>query len=304
MAIINTKSFSKSQRRNSGNSASTGKRVARSTRIRRVCRSTTTLTASAKPATIARATRGPQIGSSALKVGRHQRPSVYCWLMPFTSSAIGCSPKGVYYEICIGNLINASKTRINWLVEEQVRNRFQKRRWNDGRAWKDLTLSNGIVSGLVTRLMILCRSLWELVWYRIMHFYRGHLWHVPCTDSTKAIIWINSGVAHVMICFLLLLWCDVMTCNYDNDVPDLVLLTADLPTLLGVASGIFVLAGLLCMVLHLYTRARFHPTHLADARLTPPCLYSLNDTGAIWLLFLSYFKVKCNYSHHLYPHDK
>ncbi|GBP50409.1 hypothetical protein EVAR_30117_1 [Eumeta japonica] len=60
---------------------------------------------------------------------------------------------------------------------------------------------------------------------------------------------------------------------------DLVLLTADMPTLLGVASGIFVLAGLLCMVLHLYTRARHHPTHLADARLTPPCLYSLNDTG-------------------------
>ncbi|XP_013139157.1 PREDICTED: uncharacterized protein LOC106103815 isoform X1 [Papilio polytes] len=60
---------------------------------------------------------------------------------------------------------------------------------------------------------------------------------------------------------------------------DMVVLTADMPTLLGVASGIFVLAGLLCMVLHLYTRARYHPTHLADARLTPPCLYSLNDTG-------------------------
>ncbi|XP_047525446.1 uncharacterized protein LOC125063192 isoform X1 [Pieris napi] len=60
---------------------------------------------------------------------------------------------------------------------------------------------------------------------------------------------------------------------------DLVLLTADLPTLLGVASGIFVLAGLLCFVLHLYTKARYHPAHLADARLTPPCLYSLNDTG-------------------------
>ncbi|OWR45262.1 hypothetical protein KGM_210213 [Danaus plexippus plexippus] len=60
---------------------------------------------------------------------------------------------------------------------------------------------------------------------------------------------------------------------------DLVLLTADMPTLLGVSSGIFVLAGLLCMVLHLYTKARYHPAHLADARLTPPCLYSLNDTG-------------------------
>ncbi|CAG4919587.1 unnamed protein product [Colias eurytheme] len=60
---------------------------------------------------------------------------------------------------------------------------------------------------------------------------------------------------------------------------DLVLLTADMPTLLGVASGIFVLAGLLCFVLHLYTKARYHPAHLADARLTPPCLYSLNDTG-------------------------
>lgn len=65
------------------------------------------------------------------------------------------------------------------------------------------------------------------------------------------------------------------------------LLTADMPTLLGVASGIFVLAGLLCMVLHLYTRARYHPTHLADARLTPPCLYSLNDTGKIWSYCLS-----------------
>ncbi|CAH2243662.1 jg26137 [Pararge aegeria aegeria] len=62
---------------------------------------------------------------------------------------------------------------------------------------------------------------------------------------------------------------------------DLVLLTADMPTLLGVASGIFVLAGLLCMVLHLYTKARYHPAHLADARLTPPCLYSLNDTELI-----------------------
>lgn len=62
---------------------------------------------------------------------------------------------------------------------------------------------------------------------------------------------------------------------------DMVLLAADMPTLLGVASGIFVLAGLLCMVLHLYTRARFHPTHLADAHLTPPCLYSLNDTGKL-----------------------
>lgn len=71
---------------------------------------------------------------------------------------------------------------------------------------------------------------------------------------------------HKLICSLVL-------------ISDLVLLTADMPTLLGVASGIFVLAGLLCMVLHLYTRARFHPTHLADARLTPPALYSLNDTG-------------------------
>ncbi|CAK1598409.1 unnamed protein product [Parnassius mnemosyne] len=60
---------------------------------------------------------------------------------------------------------------------------------------------------------------------------------------------------------------------------DVVLLTTDMPKLLGVASGIFVLAGLLCMVLHLYTRARYHPAHLADARLTPPCLYTLNDTG-------------------------
>lgn len=57
-------------------------------------------------------------------------------------------------------------------------------------------------------------------------------------------------------------------------------LTSDLPTLLGVTSGIAVLAGLICMVLHLFSKNKYprHRGHFADTHLPPPILYS-SDTG-------------------------
>lgn len=56
-------------------------------------------------------------------------------------------------------------------------------------------------------------------------------------------------------------------------------LTSDLPTLLGVSSGIAVLAGLICMVLHLFSKTKY-PRHrnYADANIPPPIMYS-TDTG-------------------------
>ncbi|XP_034940575.1 uncharacterized protein [Chelonus insularis] len=60
---------------------------------------------------------------------------------------------------------------------------------------------------------------------------------------------------------------------------DLVLISTDLPTLLGIASGIAVLSGLLCFVLKLFSRARYtRPRHYANANHAPPMLFS-SDTG-------------------------
>ncbi|KAH8370479.1 hypothetical protein KR093_003598, partial [Drosophila rubida] len=61
--------------------------------------------------------------------------------------------------------------------------------------------------------------------------------------------------------------------------PDLSELSADLPTLLGVSTGIAVLAGLICMVLHLFSKTKY-PRHrnFGDANIPPPILYS-SDTG-------------------------
>lgn len=58
-------------------------------------------------------------------------------------------------------------------------------------------------------------------------------------------------------------------------------LTSDLPTLLGVSTGIAVLAGLICMVLHLFSKTKY-PRHrnYADANIPPPIMYS-TDTGTI-----------------------
>lgn len=58
-------------------------------------------------------------------------------------------------------------------------------------------------------------------------------------------------------------------------------LTSDLPTLLGVTTGIAVLAGLICMVLHLFSKTKY-PRHrnYADASMAPPIMYS-TDTGKL-----------------------
>lgn len=71
---------------------------------------------------------------------------------------------------------------------------------------------------------------------------------------------------------------------------DMAQITADLPTLFGVTSGIAVLAGLICMVLHLFSKTKYpRPRHFGDANLAPPILYN-SDTGtlghvSIWLRF-------------------
>ncbi|XP_023313575.1 uncharacterized protein LOC106659243 isoform X2 [Trichogramma pretiosum] len=62
---------------------------------------------------------------------------------------------------------------------------------------------------------------------------------------------------------------------------DLVLIATDLPTLLGVFSGIAVFTGLICFVLKLFSRARYtRPRHYASAAGHPgaPILFS-SDTG-------------------------
>ncbi|EEB18597.1 conserved hypothetical protein [Pediculus humanus corporis] len=59
---------------------------------------------------------------------------------------------------------------------------------------------------------------------------------------------------------------------------DVVVVSADLPTLLGVATGIAVLTGLLCFVLRLFSGNRYPPTrHYANANLAPPLLFSSDN---------------------------
>lgn len=56
-------------------------------------------------------------------------------------------------------------------------------------------------------------------------------------------------------------------------------LTSDLPTLLGVSTGIAVLAGLICLVLHLFSKTKYpRHRHFTDNNLPPPIMYS-SDTG-------------------------
>jgi hypothetical protein len=61
---------------------------------------------------------------------------------------------------------------------------------------------------------------------------------------------------------------------------DLSVIGSDLPTLLGVTTGIAVLAGLICMVLHLFSKTKYPRTrHFADAHAGPPIMFS-SDTGS------------------------
>ncbi|XP_075230547.1 uncharacterized protein LOC142329714 isoform X2 [Lycorma delicatula] len=57
---------------------------------------------------------------------------------------------------------------------------------------------------------------------------------------------------------------------------DLVVLTTDMPTLLGVATGLAIFTALICFVLKLFVGAR--PRHYANANLAPPILFA-SETG-------------------------
>ncbi|XP_034248374.1 uncharacterized protein LOC117649592 [Thrips palmi] len=59
---------------------------------------------------------------------------------------------------------------------------------------------------------------------------------------------------------------------------DLVLLTADLPTLLGVATGIALFTGVICFVLRLFVGGRPRD-HFANANLAPSHILFSSDTG-------------------------
>lgn len=61
--------------------------------------------------------------------------------------------------------------------------------------------------------------------------------------------------------------------------PDMATLTSDLPTLLGVTTGIAVLAGLICLVLHLFSKNKYpNIRRFNDSGSHPPIIYS-SDTG-------------------------
>lgn len=57
-------------------------------------------------------------------------------------------------------------------------------------------------------------------------------------------------------------------------------ISPDLPTLLGVSTGIFVLAGLICMVLHLFSKTKYPRARgFADAHHAGPPVFFASDTG-------------------------
>lgn len=62
------------------------------------------------------------------------------------------------------------------------------------------------------------------------------------------------------------------------------ILTTDVPTLFGVATGLAIFTALICFVLKLFSRARYsRPRHYANANLAPPILFS-SETGQCSLL--------------------
>lgn len=68
-------------------------------------------------------------------------------------------------------------------------------------------------------------------------------------------------------------------CNHARLTSDYTTIASDLPTLLGVITGIFTLAGLICMVLHLFSKTKYPRTRtFADAHAGPPVFFA-SDTG-------------------------
>ena len=75
---------------------------------------------------------------------------------------------------------------------------------------------------------------------------------------------------------------------------DLSIITSDLPTLLGVTTGIFVLAGLICMVLHLFSKTKYPRTrNLGDTHFGPPVLFN-SDTGKFMIPHVEIFALSLN----------
>jgi hypothetical protein len=71
---------------------------------------------------------------------------------------------------------------------------------------------------------------------------------------------------------------------YSHLFSDLVILTTDVPTLFGVATGLAIFTALICFVLKLFSRARYsRPRHYANANLAPPILFS-SETGQYSIL--------------------
>lgn len=68
---------------------------------------------------------------------------------------------------------------------------------------------------------------------------------------------------------------------------DLLVVTTDTSTLLGVATGLAIFTALICFVLKLFVGAQ--PRHYANANLEPPILFT-SDTGILLthLLLLDY----------------
>lgn len=65
-------------------------------------------------------------------------------------------------------------------------------------------------------------------------------------------------------------------------IPDVVIITSDFTTFAGVLSGIAVLSGLICFVLHLFNQniygSRHHRHRFGNANLAPPILFA-SDPG-------------------------
>lgn len=63
-------------------------------------------------------------------------------------------------------------------------------------------------------------------------------------------------------------------------------ISPDLPTLLGVSTGIFVLAGLICMVLHLFSKTKYpRARSFADAHHSGPPVFFASDTGILYKIY-------------------
>lgn len=80
------------------------------------------------------------------------------------------------------------------------------------------------------------------------------------------------------------------------------LLTTDVPTLFGVATGLAIFTALICFVLKLFSRARYsRPRHYANANLAPPILFSsetgkcriLNQPADIFIILLCHEYILC-----------